>query len=115
MGTETILCECGIYVCGKSPQNARGNMKQHIKTEKHRNQLARKKVSELPILHGRTIINKDGDYEYHSQGYSWDGVKEISKQISIINFEKNDGFSDQVLAIAELNKINKKKEKEVKE
>ncbi len=39
MVTETIECKCGIFVCGKSKQNAESNLKQHIKSPKHKNQI----------------------------------------------------------------------------
>ena len=108
MGTETLLCECGIYICGKSVEVVKSNLEQHMKTEKHTKQLARKRVSKLVLVGGNIEIDEDGDY-YVDEGYQGKQVDELRKKLAIINYDKNQGFSEQVIALAELNKMAKEK------
>ena len=83
------MCECGIYICGKSVEVVKSNLEQHKKTEKHRNQFAAVKISNIK-LHGTNYIkiNQDGNYEI-DQGVNWEGIEELKKQLAIINYEKN--------------------------
>ena len=95
MVTETLLCECGIFICGKSKQNADGNLKQHQKSEKHRNQLARKNVNK--IVFGKDIItinSYSGDYSV-PEFYQGEKFEELREQIAIINYEKNDNEEEE--------------------
>ena len=89
MPTETILCECGIWICGKSVEVAKSNLEQHKKSEKHKNQLAAVNLSKLD-MHGVNCVtkNSNGDYEV-SPCYSWKGIEKLKEAVAIINYEKN--------------------------
>ena len=89
MVTKTVLCECGIFICGKSKQNAEGNLKQHQQSEKHRIQLARKNVNKIVFGKDIIMIDENGDYGI-SDFYRGEKFTELKKQLAVINYEKND-------------------------
>ncbi len=92
MVTETLECECGIFICGKSIEVAASNLEQHRKTQKHRNQLAEKNIRKMSFkcpFNSRIIKNEDGDYELIAEGYDWEEKKQLQIEIAVINYEKN--------------------------
>ena len=89
--TEVLLCECGIYVAGRTEAHAKGNLKQHQKTEQHRNQFARLKFSKLGIPAGVSVWIDTTTKDYvMDDGVSGGGITELRKQLAIINYDKND-------------------------
>jgi len=43
--TEMIECECGMFIRGQSSATAKENLKKHMKSSRHKEQLAAKMLS----------------------------------------------------------------------